>query len=54
MPLDGVGENGRIYENIHETFAPWDNPDQLIEFAENQSSGQHKLQEGFQIEILIG
>ena len=40
MPLDTVGEDGRIYENVHETFAPWDNPDQLVQLADENM--QHK------------
>ena len=42
IPLDTVGEDGRIYENIHETFAPWDDPNQLIELADGKK--QHKAQ----------
>ena len=42
MPLDTVGEDGRIYENVHESFAPWDNPDQLIQLADGNM--QHKTQ----------
>ena len=40
--MDTVGEDGRIYENIHETFAPWDDPNQLIELADGKK--QHKAQ----------
>ena len=42
IPLDTVGEDGRIYENIHETFAPWDDPNQLIELADGKK--QHEAQ----------